>query len=133
MGAKLSLRFPELVITNDSYTTADQQTARPRDFKVGDTAFHITLSPTESLWSNRCRANLQHGFRVHVLVPDRLVDAARNLAAEVYLRFPATGDRCYRASLVLPAARCPLRSVALSARLLALCASRHVSQRHPES
>lgn len=84
VGAKLSLRFPDLVISNDSYTTADQQTARPGDFLVGDTAFHVTLSPNENLWSNRCRANLQHGFRVLVLVPDRLVEGARSIATDVY-------------------------------------------------
>lgn len=80
VGAKLSLRFPDLEISNDSYTTADQQTNRPGDFKVGDTAFHVTMSPGENLMSNRCTDNLRNGFRVLVLVPEDVVEAAAQLA-----------------------------------------------------
>ena len=80
VGAKLTLRFPTLVITNDSYTTADQQTSRPGDFLVGDTAIHVTMSPSEKLMNERCRDNMTQSFRSFVLVPEDRVAAARQLA-----------------------------------------------------
>ena len=79
VGAKLSLRFPGQVISNESYTTADQQTDRPGDFLVGDTAIHVTMSPGDNLMSNRCRSNLQAGYRPLVLVPEDREAAARQL------------------------------------------------------
>lgn len=79
VGAKLSLRFPGQEISNESYTTADQQTERPGDFLVGDTAIHVTISPGENLISNRCRANLRSNFRPLVLVPEDRVAAAGQL------------------------------------------------------
>ncbi|HEY6309468.1 MAG TPA: DUF4928 family protein [Streptosporangiaceae bacterium] len=88
VGAKLSLRFPDRDIGNESYSTADQQTDRPGDFLVGDTAIHVTMSPGDNLMSNRCRDNLQDGFRPLVLVPDDRVEAARQLAANAGI-----GDR----------------------------------------
>jgi len=45
VGAKLALRFPNIEIGNESYSTADEQLDRPGDFYVGDTAFHVTVSP----------------------------------------------------------------------------------------
>lgn len=80
VGAKLSLRFPKEDIPNLSYSTADQQTDRPGDFRLGDTAFHVTMSPGDNLMSNRCRDNLQNNFRPLVLVPEDRVEAARQLA-----------------------------------------------------
>lgn len=80
VGAKLSLRFPDCSISNQSYSTADQQTDRPGDFLVGDTAIHVTMSPGDNLMSNRCRNNLQNNFRPLVLVPELRVEAARQLA-----------------------------------------------------
>lgn len=85
VGAKLSLRFPESTITNEGYTTADQQTDRPGDFLVADTAIHVTMSPGENLVSNRCRANIHDGFRPLVLVPEDRVAAARQLVDNVDL------------------------------------------------
>ena len=70
VGAKLSLRFSDQEIGNQSYSTADQQTDRPGDFLVGDTAIHVTMSPGDNLMSNRCRDNLQNGYRPLVLVPE---------------------------------------------------------------
>jgi hypothetical protein len=79
VGAKLCLRFPDQEIGNESYTTADQQTERPGDFLVGDTAIHVTMSPSESLISNRCLANIRAGFRPLILVPEDRVAAADQL------------------------------------------------------
>ncbi|MET7961471.1 DUF4928 family protein [Micromonospora zamorensis] len=80
VGAKLTLRFPDLAIGNESYTTADVQTARPGDFLVGDTAIHVTMSPGQSLFEGRCRANRAAGYRSRVLVPEAKLAAAVQLA-----------------------------------------------------
>jgi hypothetical protein len=81
VGAKLTLRFPGEKVHNESYTTADQQTHRQGDFQIGDTAFHVTMRPSNSLISNRCRANLTAKFRPVVLVPEEFADAARSMVA----------------------------------------------------
>lgn len=80
VGAKLALRFPDLDISNEGYTVADQQTQRAGDFMVGDTAFHVTLSPSDHLINERCRSNRSHGFRSIVIVPEDRVIATRQLA-----------------------------------------------------
>ena len=81
VGAKLTLRFPNVQIGRDSYTTADQQTARAGDFQVGDSAFHVTMSPSEQLFSKRCVQNIVDGFRPIVIVPESRVVAAQQLAS----------------------------------------------------
>jgi len=45
VGAKLQLRFPDIAVGNESYSTADEQLGRPGDFYIGDTAFHVTVAP----------------------------------------------------------------------------------------
>ncbi len=80
VGAKLALRFPNEQVGRDSYTTADQQTARAGDFQVGDTTFHVTMSPTEQLFHARCAQNLRDGFRPVVVVPESKMAGARQLA-----------------------------------------------------
>ena len=83
VGSKLALRFPDLAISNDSYTTADQQTARPGDFLVGDSAIHVTMNPVSRLFEARCVENVAHGYRPRVLVPEVKVAGARLMAANV--------------------------------------------------
>ncbi|MGP9504003.1 DUF4928 family protein [Specibacter sp. AOP5-B1-6] len=85
VGAKLALRFPEHEVGNDSYSTADQQTARPGDFSIGNTAFHVTMSPSERLMSQRCKDNLSQGYRPVILVPQNRVVAALQLADNAQL------------------------------------------------
>ncbi|MEV4826810.1 DUF4928 family protein [Micromonospora sp. NPDC049257] len=80
VGAKLALRFPQMTIGNDSYTTADVQTSRPGDFLVGDTAIHVTMSPGQPLFEGRCKANGVAGYRSRVLVPESKLAAAVQLA-----------------------------------------------------
>ena len=79
VGAKLQLRFPETKISNESYSTADDQLGRPGDFHVGDTAFHVTVAPTSGVY-DRCKRNLQEGLAVYLLVPDRALVGARQNA-----------------------------------------------------
>ena len=60
VGAKLQLRFPEVVVRNESYSAPDQQTGQPGDFVVGDTAFHVTVAPTTGHFE-KCVRNLREG------------------------------------------------------------------------
>src|SRR5208283_3049568 len=72
VGAKLQLRFPEITVSNESYSTADEQLGRPGDFYIGDTAFHVTVEPMSPVYE-KCKDNLQNGYRVFLLVPERAV------------------------------------------------------------
>jgi len=81
VGAKLALRFPEIEISNDSYSTADQQLGRAGDFAVKDTAFHVTMTPMDKVY-DRCRENAEQGMRAYLLVPDDHVQSARARAKE---------------------------------------------------
>lgn len=80
--AKLQIRFPHLQISNDSYSTADVQLGRAGDFKVGDTAFHITVAPMMPVF-DKCRTNIDAGLRVYLIVPDRAVIGARQIADQL--------------------------------------------------
>jgi len=81
VGAKLALRFPDIDIPNESYSTADQQLGRPGDFVVKDTAFHVTMTPMDKVYE-RCRQNVDQGMRAYLLVPDDHVQSARLRAKE---------------------------------------------------
>ena len=66
VGAKLQLRFPEITVGNESYSTADDQLGRPGDFYIGDTAFHVTVAPMGPVYE-KCKDNLENGYRVFLL------------------------------------------------------------------
>lgn len=76
VGAKLQLRFPDLVVGNESYSTADDQLGRHGDFLLGDTVFHVTVAPMPGVY-DKCKSNLEEGLRPYLLVPDRCLAAAR--------------------------------------------------------
>lgn len=82
VGAKLQLRFPALLIPNDRYSSADQQTGRYGDFQVEDTAFHVTVSPMPAVYA-KCLRNIEAGCRVYLLVPDDVLMGARQNARSV--------------------------------------------------
>lgn len=79
VGAKLQLRFPDIEVSNESYSTADDQLGRPGDFHIGDTAFHVTVAPMIGVYE-KCRDNLENGYRVFLLVPERALTGARQNA-----------------------------------------------------
>lgn len=81
VGAKLQLRFPNETIENKSFSTADQQLGRQGDYQVRDTCFHITVSPSQGHF-DRCVGNLEAGLRVYLLVPERVVVAAKQSAEQ---------------------------------------------------
>jgi hypothetical protein len=81
VGAKLQVRFPEIAVGNESYSTADDQLGRPGDFLIGDTAFHVTVAPMAAVYE-KCRTNIEQGFKVYLLVPYRRLSAARQIAED---------------------------------------------------
>lgn len=82
VGAKLELRFPDATISNERFSAADAQKGRLGDFEVGDTAFHVTVSPMPGVY-DRCRKNIAQGCRVYLLVPDDYVVGARQNAEAI--------------------------------------------------
>jgi hypothetical protein len=79
IGAKLQLRFPNKQIENKSYSTADEQQNRPGDFFVGTTAFHVTIAPMPAVFE-KCQRNSENGLRPFLLVPEGLLQGARQNA-----------------------------------------------------
>lgn len=79
VGAKLALRFPDQSIRNKRFSTSDTQSGFAGDFEIGDTAFHVTVAPMPELF-DKCRANLESGLRVWLLVPESHVVGARQNA-----------------------------------------------------
>lgn len=82
VGAKLQLRFPNIEVRNESFAAADEPSGHPGDFLVGQTVFHITVSPNADHYE-KCRRNLSEGFRVYLLVPDAVVIGARQNAENI--------------------------------------------------
>ncbi len=76
VGAKLQLRFPDTKVRNEGFSTADQQTGRPGDFLIGDTAIHVTVAPMQALYA-KCKRNINEGYKAYILVPDRRLQGAR--------------------------------------------------------
>jgi hypothetical protein len=81
VGAKLQLRFPEIEVENKGATTADDQLGRAGDYRVGDTAFHVTIAPMPPVF-DKCVRNLAAGFRAYLLVPQEKLEAARQMAPD---------------------------------------------------
>ena len=79
VGAKLKLRFPEKDIENKSYSTADAQQHRPGDFLLGTSAIHVTVAPMPAVFT-KCQRNIQDGLRPYLLVPEKLLQGARQNA-----------------------------------------------------
>lgn len=79
VGAKLALRFPNYDIRNSAASAADEQTDERGDFEINDCVFHVTVAPNTGHY-DKCRANLADGFRVFLLVPDRILAGTRQNA-----------------------------------------------------
>lgn len=82
VGAKLQLRFPNVVVSNESGSTADIQTQRPGDFLIGHTAFHVTVAPMQQVFE-KCKQNIEQGLKPFLLVPDSRLIGARQIAEQV--------------------------------------------------
>jgi len=82
VGAKLSLRFPDDDVRNDSHSTADDQLGRAGDYQVGGTVFHVTVAPMPAV-CEKCKVNLDRGLRAYLVAPDDQLAAARQMAESV--------------------------------------------------
>ena len=76
VGATLQLRFPAISISNESYSSEDEQAGSQGDFTVQDTAFHVIVAPMTPIYK-KCVANLNEGKSVLILLPARSVEGAR--------------------------------------------------------
>ena len=76
VGAKLALRFPRMAVRNDSYSTSDVQSGHPGDFLLGDVVYHVTVAPNTGHYT-KCGDNVRDGYRVYLLVPDRMLLGTR--------------------------------------------------------
>lgn len=71
-------QFPSENIRNESSSAADDPQKLSGDFQIGDTVFHVTVSPGQAI-IDKSKANLDTGLKVYLLVPDtRLVGARQN-------------------------------------------------------
>lgn len=77
--ATLQLRFPPVDVRIGPDSATDAPPAHSSGFVVGDTAFHVTLVPTPGHFEI-CKRNLRDGGRVYLLVPDSVVEGARQNA-----------------------------------------------------
>lgn len=88
VGAKLAHRYKDhshISVENFNTTAADQPLDRDGDFRVGDTAFHVTVSPT-SLHIDKCAENIRNGLRPILLVPTDEMERAKHLAEDKKLQ-----------------------------------------------
>jgi len=79
VGAKLSIIYPDRSYDENAVSTADEQTGRPGDFFVGDTAIHVTAAPTEAL-IKKCSDNINRGLRPFIVTVKERVASASGLA-----------------------------------------------------
>jgi hypothetical protein len=79
VGAKLQLRFPEVKVSNESASTSDKPTNRSGDFAIGNTVFHVTVSPMEGVYK-KCQENLEDGLKPYLIVPDEILVGTRQYA-----------------------------------------------------
>jgi hypothetical protein len=78
VGASLHLAFPEATRDDPTYRV-DNQTVPMGHFLVGDMVFHVILAPVMKVY-DKCRENIENGFRVWMLVPEKYFCGTRQNA-----------------------------------------------------
>jgi hypothetical protein len=83
VGAKLRLRYKGtgVEVHSQPFTGADKQRDAPGDHWVGNTAFHVTVSPGVDLMS-KCKRNLDRGYRPWILTEGGKVEDTRRMLRE---------------------------------------------------
>jgi hypothetical protein len=84
VGAKLECAIADSGIVHHSFSTSDQQTGRAGDFLIGETAVHVTTTPSDGL-IRKCRENIESGLRPIVVTTHRGSEAVEQLADNVAL------------------------------------------------
>jgi hypothetical protein len=78
VGALLHLAFPGAIV--DAPTSRPEgQTAPLGDYLGGDTVFHVILAPVMPIYE-QCQKNIDRGFQVFLLVPDKYFCGTRQNA-----------------------------------------------------
>ena len=62
IGASVQESAAHITVDNFNTTAADKHLDRDGDFRIGDTAFHVTVAPT-SLHIEKCGENINKGLR----------------------------------------------------------------------
>jgi hypothetical protein len=78
VGAMLHLVFPDAVQDNPTGQVAGQ-TVSLGDYLVGDTVFHVIMTPVLPVYDH-CRENIEQGFQVFLLVTDKYFCGTRQNA-----------------------------------------------------
>lgn len=84
VGAKLDCALGKGHLLHNSFSTADAPRERAGDFFLGDVAIHVTTSPGEAV-IERCRENLNDGYRPILVTIQRGLNVAEGLAANIGL------------------------------------------------
>lgn len=79
VGAKLDCALGKDNFKHNSFSTSDAQTGRNGDFFIGNTALHITTTPTEAV-IGRCQENLERGQRPVLITTKKGLPLAEGLA-----------------------------------------------------
>ncbi|AAZ97764.1 conserved hypothetical protein [Thiobacillus denitrificans ATCC 25259] len=79
VGAKLDCALGNGSFGHNSFSTSDAQSGRAGDFFIGDVAVHVTTAPGEAV-VERCRDNINDGFRPIIVTTARGLTAAEVLA-----------------------------------------------------
>jgi hypothetical protein len=78
VGATLHLAFPEATVDDPVDPVAGQNPPLGH-YLVGDTVFHVSLRPAIPLYE-KCQENIDQGFQVFLLVPDKYFCGTRQNA-----------------------------------------------------
>ncbi len=78
VGALLHLAIPEATV-DDPISSATGQKPPLGHYLVGDTVFHVILSPVMAVYE-KCQENINEGFQVFLLVPDKYFCGTRQNA-----------------------------------------------------
>ena len=78
VGASLHLAFPEATRDDPTYRVGNQ-TVPMGHFLAGDMVFHVIMAPFMEVY-DKCRENIEHGFRVWLLVPEKYFCGTRQNA-----------------------------------------------------
>lgn len=78
VGAILQLSFPGATIDGPT-RQVEGKTVPLGDYLLGDTVFHVILSPVMDVYE-RCRDSIEQGFQVFLLVPDKYFCGTRQNA-----------------------------------------------------
>jgi hypothetical protein len=78
VGALLHLTFPEATV-DEPTGAATGQNLPLGHYLVGDTVFHVTMSPVIAVYE-KCQENINQGFQVFLLVPDKYFCGTRQNA-----------------------------------------------------